>query len=73
MALSILICHGEAGLSNQEPEPIQSATLVRPDMARTCASVRFSGRQLRMRVEGDQLAAWRVGTMRLDVKAGGNR
>ena len=36
-------------------------------------SVRFSGRQVRMRVEGDQLAAWRVGTMRLDMKAGGKR
>lgn len=36
-------------------------------------SVRFSGRQLRMRVEGDQLAAWRVGTMRLETKAGGRR
>ena len=36
-------------------------------------SVRFSGRQIRMRVEGDQLAAWRVGTMRLETKAGGNR
>ena len=36
-------------------------------------SVRFSGRQLRMRVDGDQLAAWRVGTMRLEVKAGGRR
>lgn len=36
-------------------------------------SVRFSGRQVRMRVEGDQLAAWRVGTMRLETKAGGRR
>ena len=36
-------------------------------------SVRFSGRQIRMRVEGDRLAAWRVGTMRLDMKAGGRR
>ena len=36
-------------------------------------SVRFSGRQVRMRVEGDQLAAWRVGTMRLETKAGGGR
>ena len=36
-------------------------------------SVRFSGRQIRMRVEGDKLAAWRVGTMRLDMKAGGRR
>ncbi len=36
-------------------------------------SVRFSGRQIRMRVEGDQNVDWRVGVMRLDVKAGGRR
>ncbi len=36
-------------------------------------SVRFTGRQVRMRVEGAQTTDWRVGTMRLDVKAGGKR
>lgn len=36
-------------------------------------SVRFTGRQVRMRVEGDQSTAWRVGTMRLEAKAGGRR
>lgn len=36
-------------------------------------SVRFSGRQLKMRVEGDQNTDWQVGTMRLDVKPGGKR
>tara|TARA_Y100001937_G_scaffold101071_1_gene138564 strand:+ start:5230 stop:7092 length:1863 start_codon:yes stop_codon:yes gene_type:complete len=36
-------------------------------------SLRFTGRQLRMRVEGDQAAKWRVGTMRLETKAGGRR
>jgi hypothetical protein len=37
-------------------------------------AVRFSGRQIRMRVEGDTpYAAWRVGTMRIDAKAGGRR
>lgn len=43
-------------------------------------SVRFSGRQIRMRVEtdtnedGDKIySQWRVGTMRLDVTAGGRR
>tara|TARA_B100001057_G_C22675185_1_gene881492 strand:- start:652 stop:1014 length:363 start_codon:yes stop_codon:yes gene_type:complete len=36
-------------------------------------SVRFTGRQLRMRVEGDQATNWRVGTMRLETKAGGRR
>ena len=36
-------------------------------------SVRFTGRQMRMRVEGAKLADWRVGNMRIDVKAGGKR
>jgi hypothetical protein len=36
-------------------------------------SLRFTGRQMRMRVEGDRAAAWRVGTMRLETKAGGRR
>ena len=36
-------------------------------------SLRFTGRQLRMRVEGDQATNWRVGTMRLETKVGGRR
>jgi len=36
-------------------------------------SVRFSGRQFRMRVEGERLENWRVGTMRVDAVAGGKR
>jgi len=36
-------------------------------------SVRFNGRQVRMRVEGNTSADWRVGIMRLDAKAGGRR
>jgi hypothetical protein len=36
-------------------------------------SVRFTGREVRMRVEGVQAVDWRVGVMRLDVKAGGRR
>ncbi len=36
-------------------------------------SVRFSGRQLRMRVEGNNNVDWRVGVMRLDIRAGGKR
>ena len=35
--------------------------------------VRFTGRQVRMRVEGNALANWRVGIMRLEAKAGGLR
>ena len=36
-------------------------------------SVRFSGRQIRMRVEQDQAVDWRVGTMRLETTLGGKR
>ena len=36
-------------------------------------SVRFSGRQMRMLVEGDRLAHWKVGTMRVDAKPMGKR
>lgn len=35
--------------------------------------VRFSGRQIEMRVTGNTLTDWRVGTMRLDAVAGGER
>lgn len=44
-----------------------------PYTPNTPTSVRFSGRQMRMRVEGVKLADWRVGNMRIDVKAGGKR
>ena len=36
-------------------------------------SVRFTGRQVRMRIEGVNLADWRVGVPRLEVTAGGSR
>ena len=36
-------------------------------------SVRFSGRQVRMRVDQDQAVDWRVGIMRLETTAGGRR
>ena len=36
-------------------------------------SVRFTGRQIRMRVQGSALSDWRVGINRLEVKAGGRR
>tara|TARA_R110000787_G_scaffold179775_3_gene291863 strand:- start:13524 stop:14999 length:1476 start_codon:yes stop_codon:yes gene_type:complete len=36
-------------------------------------SVRFTGRQVEMRVEGNRGADWRVGTMRLDVAQGSRR
>ena len=36
-------------------------------------SVRFQGRQVRMRVEGSVATDWRVGIMRLDARQGGRR
>ena len=36
-------------------------------------SLRFTGRQARMRVEGARLADWRVGVMRVEAIAGGRR
>jgi hypothetical protein len=42
------------------------------DMANP-TSVRFSGRQARMRVEGARLADWRVGVMRVEAVTGGKR
>jgi hypothetical protein len=36
-------------------------------------SVRFQGRQVRMRVEGVEAADWRVGIMRLDARQGSKR
>ena len=36
-------------------------------------SVRFTGRQIRMRVEGQRLSDWRVGINRVDVAVGGRR
>lgn len=36
-------------------------------------AVRFSGRQVRLRVEGERLADWRSGIMRIEAEAGGQR
>ena len=36
-------------------------------------SVRFTGRQINMRVDGARLADWRVGIMRVDAQPGGRR
>jgi len=36
-------------------------------------SMRFTGRQIRMRVEGQRLSDWRVGVNRLDIMPGGRR
>ena len=42
------------------------------DMANP-TSVRFTGRQVRMRVDGNSNTDWRVGVMRLDASQGGKR
>ena len=39
----------------------------------TPTSMRFTGRQVRMRVEGQRLSDWRVGINRIDVISGGRR
>jgi hypothetical protein len=36
-------------------------------------SVRITGRQIRLKIQGKRLADWRVGTNRIEVKAGGKR
>jgi hypothetical protein len=36
-------------------------------------SVRFSGRQVRMRLDGDDLADWKAGVMRIEARPGGKR
>ena len=54
--------------------PNAAETVHGPYTPSSPTAVRFSGRQIRMRVEGDTpYAAWRVGTMRVDAKAGGRR
>jgi hypothetical protein len=35
--------------------------------------VRFTGRQVEMKVTGDSMTDWRVGVMRLDAVPGGHR
>jgi hypothetical protein len=44
-----------------------------PYSASNPTSVRFSGRQVNMKVTGNTLADWRVGVMRLDAVASGKR
>jgi hypothetical protein len=36
-------------------------------------SMRFTGRQVKMRIDGSEATSWRLGTMRLDVSPGGKR
>jgi len=44
-----------------------------PFTAANPTNVRFSGRQVNMRVTGAVLADWRIGVFRLDAVAGGKR
>ena len=44
-----------------------------PYTAANPTSVRFSGRQVNMRVTGDTLADWRIGVMRLEAIPAGKR
>ena len=54
--------------------PNSTATTHGPFTPTDPTSVRFSGRQIRMRVDGDTpYEEWRVGTMRIEAKSGGRR
>jgi len=53
--------------------PNASETTHGPFTPANPTSVRFSGRQIRMRVEGQQPTDWRVGNIRVDTIAGGRR
>ena len=44
-----------------------------PYTAANPTSVRFSGRQVEMKVTGNTLSDWRIGVMRLEATAGGRR
>ena len=44
-----------------------------PYTAANPTSVRFSGRQVEVKVTGNTLADWRIGVMRLEATAGGRR
>ena len=53
--------------------PTGAQTSFGPYSASNPTSVRFSGRQINMKVTGDTLADWRVGVMRLDAVPMGKR
>ncbi len=53
--------------------PTGAQTSFGPYSAANPTSVRFSGRQVNMKVTGDTLADWRVGVMRLDAVPMGKR
>jgi len=53
--------------------PTAAETTYGPFTMSNPTSVRFQGRQVRMRVEGNTASDWRVGIMRLDTRQGGRR
>jgi hypothetical protein len=53
--------------------PTATQTTYGPYTAANPTSVRFSGRQIEMKVTGNTLSDWRVGVMRLDVLPAGKR
>ena len=53
--------------------PNSSETTYGPFTMSDPTSVRFQGRQVRMRVEGNTSSDWRVGIMRMDARQGGKR
>ena len=53
--------------------PNSAETTYGPFTMTNPTSVRFQGRQVRMRVEGNAAADWRVGIMRMDARQGGRR
>jgi hypothetical protein len=53
--------------------PTAAETTYGPFTMSNPTSVRFQGRQVRMRVEGNTASDWRVGIMRLDARQGGRR
>lgn len=53
--------------------PNETAETHGPYVMANPTPVRFTGRQIKMRVDGARQADWRVGVMRLDAVAGGKR
>ena len=65
---------GEAVVSFKTRKyPTGTQSTFGPYTAANPTSVRFSGRQVNMRVTGNTLADWRVGVMRLEAVASGKR
>lgn len=53
--------------------PNDSETSFGPFTTANPTDVRFTGRQVRIRIDGERNTSWRAGTMRIEAKPGGNR